>query len=128
MELLPVLKLLMDAEMSMNVLYYPLVVGVTLYLSGRFYVRLDKYNLKVQELKNQINNLENKSSNRFNRIELQVDKIETLVKEVARTVNDHQKLANNTLENLRLNHTQINTRLSTIEGMLKANIANISNH
>ena len=128
MELLPVLKLLMDAEMSMNVLYYPLVVGVTLYLSGRFYVRLDKYNLKVQELKNQINNLENKSSNRFNRIELQVDKIETLVKEVARTVNDHQKLANNTLENLRLNHTQINTRLSTIEGMLKANIANITNH
>ena len=128
MELLPVLKLLMDAEMSMNVLYYPLVVGVTLYLSGRFYVRLDKYNLKVQELKNQINNLENKSSNRFNRIELQVDKIENLVKEVARTVNDHQKLANNTLENLRLNHTQINTRLSTIEGMLKANIANISNH
>ena len=85
-------------------------------------MRLDKYNLKVQELKNQINNLENKSSNRFNRIELQVDKIETLVKEVARTVSDHQKLANNTLENLRQNHQQINTRLSTIEGILKASV------
>ena len=115
MEILPLFNALVANDMSMNVLYYPILIMTLIFVSSKFFVRLDKYNLKILELENKLTNLESKTTVRVNRVESQVEKIEALVKEVASTVNNQHQIMNVALENIRSEYKEINTRLSHIE-------------
>ncbi len=91
---------------------------ILIYVASKLFVSKSKFYVSLQEIKTTIASSNNEVEDRLNRNEHAIDKVEFLIKEQNRAIQKFFEAHTKSMDILRSDFKEINTRLSTIEGKL----------